>query len=91
MAHKFIGIILITLLIVEYAAPVQSIKRWCRIANESKPKYLFGEAMQKLFNCAQCVGFWSGLIVYQDLYMAAIVSFSGEVLHRIVKIVYNRI
>lgn len=88
---KFIGIILIALLIVEYAAPVQSIKKWLRIANESTPRYLFGGFMQKLFNCAQCVGFWSGLVVYQDIYMAAIVSFCSEVLHRIVKIVYVKI
>lgn len=86
--EKFIGIILITLLITEYAYPIEVLKKVFNISNDSEPKKEWGRFWQKFFNCAQCTGFWAGLIVYQDVYMAAIISFASEATQRIVEKIY---
>ncbi len=88
---KFLGTIFIVLMIVEFAEPIQFIKRFYQIDNNSQPKELYKQVLQKFFNCALCVGFWTGLIVYQDIYMAAIISFASELAHRIVNQIFNRI
>ncbi len=89
--EKFIGIILVTLLIAEYAEPIQFIKRTLSIDNLSDPKTILGRLSQKFFNCSQCIGFWAGLIVYQDIYMAAIISFASEITHKSIEVLYFKL
>ncbi len=82
---KFIGVILITLLFVEYAAPIQFIKRFFNVWTLDSPKETYKQVIQKLVGCAMCSGFWIGLAFYQSLYWAAIIAFCSEILNNILK------
>ena len=82
---KFIGVILITLLFVEYAAPIQFIKRYFNVGNLDMPKELYKQLILRLVNCNLCSGFWIGLAFYQSLYWAAIIAFCSEILNNILK------
>ena len=88
--EKFIGSIFITLLIVEYAEPIQFLKRLIGVDANSDPKQMYMKVIRGLLNCALCSGFWVGLIVYQDIYMAAIISFSAELVNKILeRVIYK--
>jgi hypothetical protein len=88
---QYLGIIAITLLIVEFAEPIEWIKKFFGVSNDSEPKILIKQVLQKLVNCALCVGFWVALICTFNLYEAAVLSFASELSYRIVKQIFNRI
>jgi hypothetical protein len=88
---QYLGIIAITLLIVEFAEPIEWIKKYLGISNQSDPKTLTKQVLQKLVNCSLCVGFWTGLILTFNLYEAAVLSFASELTYRIIKQIFNRI
>lgn len=86
---KFLGVIAITYLFVEGASVIQFIKELFGVANESKPKNRILIVIQKLINCSMCSGFWIGLAIYQDFYMACIMSLTCEAFSRIVNKLSN--
>lgn len=92
--EKLIGITLLTCLIVEYAAPIRWIKVYFGISEQDNPKQMYKIILQKLFNCALCLGFWLGLIFYLNtdkfLYMAAIISFTSEIAYRSLNILLTK-
>lgn len=75
---KFIGIICFTWLFTVGAAPIQFIKEFIGISNESQPKKIYLIVLQKLTNCSMCMGFWFGLIFYQNFWLACIISLTSE-------------
>ena len=82
---KLLGLLSLTWLFVEGSKPTQYIKSVLGIDNEAEPKDIYRLVAQGLFNCCLCTGFWVGLIAYQNLYMAGIVSILSETLSRILK------
>lgn len=86
---KFIGLIFFTWLMVKGAAPVRFVKEFFGVSNDSTPKKLPAQLIQKFVNCSKCMGFWIGLIYYQDVLLACIVSLSAEAFERIVNKLSN--
>jgi hypothetical protein len=44
---------------------------------ELLPDNLFFNLVQLLLSCLMCVSFWTGLILTQDIYLSALISFIG--------------
>lgn len=85
---KYLGVIGIVLMIVEYATPIQWIKAHYKLTHaDPDPKHLGKRILKDVLNCAKCLGFWVGLVFYQDLYWAVIVSFGAEITYRL----YNKL
>lgn len=82
-AIKFIGVICAVWLFVTGASIIEFIKLFIGVSNASEPKQVWKQLVQKLINCSMCVGFWFGLIIYQDFFMACIVSLTAEAFERI--------
>ena len=82
---KYIGVIGIVLMIVEYASPIQWLKIHFKVDQGAKLRdnQLVRKILQGLLNCALCFGFWAGLGFYQNLYWAVIISFSSEIVYRV--------
>lgn len=80
---KFIGLICFTWLFTVGAAPVQFVKRLFEVSNKCEPKAVYKQVTQKLINCSMCMGFWIGLIFYQDIWMACIISLTAEAFCRV--------
>ena len=80
---KFIGLICFTWLFTTGAAPIQFVKEFFNIHNESVAKDVIRKILTKLLNCDLCMGFWFGLIIYQDIWIASILSLSCEIFGRI--------
>jgi len=83
---KYLGVIGLILMIVKYAEPIEWVKVYFGVSNDTKLKdsdYL-KKIIRTLVNCALCTGFWTGLAFYQDLYMATIIAFSSEIIYRII-------
>jgi hypothetical protein len=78
---NFIGLLCLTWLITTGAAPIQFIKEFIGIAEN--PKGLIRKIASKLFNCDLCLGFWIGLLFYQNILIACIFSLSCEIFGRI--------
>jgi uncharacterized protein (DUF2062 family) len=83
---KFLGVIGITLMIVEYAQPIQWLKIYWHLDNGGNSKKLWMMFLRKVLNCAMCCGFYVGLAFYWDLYWAVVISFSSEIVYRL----YNK-
>jgi hypothetical protein len=80
---KFIGVCGIVLMIVKYAQPIQWLKEYYNLHDDAVIKTgLAKQLLQKLLNCALCLGFWVGLAFYFDLYFAVCISFAAEILYR---------
>lgn len=82
---KFIGVLLLVIYFVDLAQPIQFIKKILNIHPTTKSESPTTHAIVKLVSCAKCSGFWIGLIIYHDIWMALIVSISSEILHRLSK------
>lgn len=91
MVIKFLGLIVFTWLFTEGAAPVQFIKKFFGVDNESKAKDVTRRMLILLLNCSLCMGFWFGLIFLQDLWAACLLSICAELFHRIINIIFDRI
>jgi hypothetical protein len=81
---NFIGLIVLVWMFVDGAAPVQFIKEQLNIHNDTKSNNTWILLLSKLINCALCSGFWIGLIYYQSLELAAIVSVTSEIFYRFI-------
>lgn len=81
---KFIGLICFTWLFTTGAAPIQFIKNFFGVGDKSTPKDVTRLLLQKLLNCSLCMGFWFGLIFYQNLWMACIISLTSEATHKVI-------
>lgn len=88
---KFLGIILFTWLFVEGAAPIQFLKEFFKVGQDSEPKQLIRQLLQKLLNCPLCLGFWFGMIGYLDFWMACIVSVSAEIISRLLNLLFTKL
>lgn len=88
---KYLGIIAITLMIVEFAEPIKWVKQWLGIDAESDPKQLGKQILRKLFNCALCTGFWVALVCTFSIYEASVMAFASELTYRLIKRIYERI
>jgi hypothetical protein len=40
-------------------------------------EYFWAQSLIRVLYCEKCIGFWIGLIVYQDIFMAAILSLTA--------------
>jgi hypothetical protein len=82
---KYLGVIGLVLMVVEYATPIQWVKVHFKVDQGAKLKdnQLIRKLLQGMLNCALCFGFWAGLGFYQDLYWAVIISFSSEIVYRL--------
>lgn len=78
---NFIGLLCLTWLITTGASPIQFIKEFLGITEDAKP--LFKRIIAKLVNCDLCLGFWIGLIFYQNILIACVFSLSCEIFGRI--------
>ena len=71
--------------------PVTFIKKFFNIHNESTSRNVWTILVKKLVNCNLCSGFWIGLIYYQNLLYASIVSISAEMFGRLYSFIISRI
>ncbi len=85
---KFLGLLSLVWLFAEGAEPPQFFKRFLNIGNDSNPKDTLRLLFRALLNCCLCLGFWVGLIIYKDLYMAGLVSIGSEGLSRLLKKIF---
>ena len=74
----FIGLICITYLLIN-AEPLEWVKKFLLISEETKATNEWHMAIITLFNCPLCFGFWVGLIHYKDIYYAAMISLASEI------------
>lgn len=80
----FLGINILTWLIVIGAEPIQYTKHLINIANDNEYRNDFQWFFKKLFNCFLCTGFWVGVFYYQSLPIACITSLSSEIIGRLI-------
>jgi len=80
---KYLGVIGLVLMIIEYAAPIEWIKVYFNISESSNPKQLYKQIIRKGINCALCTGTWIGAIFYLDLYWAMVIAFSSEIAYKL--------
>ena len=83
-AIKFIGLLCAVWLFVTGASIIEFIKLFVGLSNNSEPKRVWMQLLQKLINCSMCVGFWTGIIFYQNFYIACILSLSAEAFERLI-------
>jgi len=81
---NFIGLIVLVWMFVDGAGPVQFIKEQLNVHNDTKSSKVVILLISKLINCALCSGFWIGLLYYQSLELAAIVSVTSEIFYRFI-------
>lgn len=80
---KYIGVICATWLFTTGSAPIEFIKEFFNVSEDSEPKDRLRKVISSLINCNLCSGFWIGLAVYQNLWMACIISISAEIFGRV--------
>ncbi len=81
---NFIGILCLTWLFTTGSKPIEFAKKFLQIAEDSDPKDITRKVIAKLINCDLCSGFWIGLIFYQNLLLACIVSITAELFGRLI-------
>lgn len=80
---RFLGTICLTWLFTTGSKPIEFVKSLFNVSENSDPKDNFRKIIQILINCDLCSGFWIGVIVYRDIFIAAIVSILSESLGRV--------
>lgn len=88
LTAKFIGLIAIIYLFME-AEPIEWIKKFLLVSNQTKALKEWHMALITLVNCSLCTGFWVGLFFYHDIYLAATLSFSAELVHCLMRKLNN--
>lgn len=78
----FISLLCLVYLFVKGAEPIQYLKSKLNIACDSQYQHPIQWFILKLVNCALCSGFWIGLIFYQTILLACLVSVGSELLYR---------
>lgn len=79
MIFEIISSASITYLFVN-AEPIIRLKNMVGITMDSNNMLVRGIA--KLMSCCLCSGFWIGLIITGDIYMAAIISLTAEIIDK---------
>lgn len=87
---EILGLIGITLMIVEYAEPIQLLKRYYQVDDNSEPKQIHKRIIKGLTNCALCTGFWVGLLSL-SIYKAVIIAFLAEVTYTLLERFFNKL
>lgn len=82
---SLLGIICLVWLFAEGLDPVQNIKKYFKVDNYAEYINSFQWFFVKLLNCCLCLGFWTGLVLSQDVFIASITSVGAEILSRIFK------
>lgn len=77
---NFLGILCAVYLFTTGAQPIQDIKRYFKVSNDSAYLNKYQYFLLTLLNCSLCFGFYVGLFYYQSILLAAIVSVSSELL-----------
>jgi hypothetical protein len=80
---KFIGLICATWLFI-YSDLTIFFKQYFKVDNDSEPKGIPLQLIQKFLNCSMCLGFWFGLFTYQSFFMACIISLTAQAFDHIV-------
>lgn len=81
---NFIGLMCLTWLLTTGSAPIEFIKEFFDVHDEPKEKKgNIKKVLTKLFNCDLCLGFWIGLLFYQNILIACIFSLSCEIFGRV--------
>ena len=73
---KVVGLAILCVMLTFWFSPIQSIKM--KITSKMP------DWMATPFICSKCCGFWVGLIVFQDIFLAAITSFTAYVIDNII-------
>ena len=81
---QIIGIAILAWMFADGFEPIQIFKHIFLIDNPDDWSGVM-HWLVKLINCSLCVGFWSGLIITEDIYTAAITSVLAEAVSRINK------
>ena len=79
----FISLLCLTYLFTEGAEPIQWIKSFFKVSNDSEYINSYQWFFLKLFNCNMCFGFYVGLIYYNDLLLGCLVSIASEIFGRV--------
>lgn len=74
----FTGLICLTYLFIN-AEPIEWVKKFFLVDQTARTNKQWHMGLITLFNCSLCSGFWIGLIYYQDIMMAALVSLASEI------------
>jgi hypothetical protein len=86
---ELIGLAALCWMFAESFEPIQYLKKNLYPCYDlSDPSYWSGGIMYwfvKFINCSLCSGFWFGLIYFEDIFKAAIVSIIAEGISRINK------
>lgn len=94
---KFLGLLALTWLIVEGAAPIQFIKSVLGVGADTKSKQWGRIVISKLLNCFLCTGFWVGFIYYLCVWheafilMACLVSVCAEIFGRLINWLFDSV
>ena len=80
---KFIGLIFAIWMFI-YSTAIIFLKEYFNIANDSQPKKIPLQLIQKFLNCSMCIGFWAGLAIYQNFWLACITSLTAVAFDHIV-------
>lgn len=75
---NFIGLIAVIYLFLN-AEPIEWIRKFLMLSEETKAEKEWHTALITLFNCALCTGFWIGLYWYHSVMWAAMLSVAAEV------------
>lgn len=80
----YISICCLVFLFAVGAEPIQDIKTKFSIGPTDQYISPIQWFITKMINCSLCSGFWIGLIFYQSILLACLVSVGSEILTRII-------
>jgi len=88
---KFFGLIIAVWFVTTAAEPIQNIKYYFGLSNDSKIKNKVQDFFVKLLNCSLCLGTYVGLIAYQNVYKALIFGLAAETFARTISFVFKKL
>ena len=80
--NTFISLCCLVFLFAVGAEPIQDIKTKFSVGPLDEYMSPIQWFIAKLLNCSLCSGFWIGLIFYQSILLACLVSVAAEILTR---------
>ena len=76
-----IGVAILGNFIAHWFSPIQGIKRRFFEILSFVPKINY---LEEALNCSKCASFWFSLIIFQDLFVAAIASLVGYLINHLI-------
>ena len=73
---ELVGFAILVVMFASWMEPVQVIKEWLGLHT-----FRFGW----IWSCSKCLGFWSGLIYFQDPFKAGIVSLLAYLITQVIE------